>query len=71
MWYFLSKITQMKKKRYIFVFSLKCITGFKHKYPYIEFNSKNPKKKWVIENERVCQADIDVLRLDDSACNRN
>ena len=31
-------------KRYIFVFSLKCITGFKHKYPYNEFNSENPKK---------------------------
>ena len=30
--------------RYMFVFSLKCITGFKHKYPYIEFNSENPKK---------------------------
>ena len=27
------------QKRYIFVFSLKCITGFKHKYTYIEFNS--------------------------------
>ena len=32
------------QKRYIFVFSLKCITGFKHKYPYIEFNGENPKK---------------------------
>ena len=41
--------------RYMFVFSLKCITGFKHKYPYIEFNSENPKKNSVNEYERVCQ----------------
>ena len=30
-------------------------TGFKHKYPTIEFNSENPKKKSVNEYERICQ----------------
>ena len=39
--------------------------------PIFAVSSENPKKNRVIENERVCQADIDVLRLDDSACNRN
>ena len=36
----MSSLVQANK---IFVFSLKCITGFKHKYTYVELNSENPK----------------------------
>ena len=36
--------------------------------PIFAVSSENPKKNRVIENERVCQTDIDVLRMDDSAC---
>ena len=36
----MSSLVQANK---IFLFSLKCITAFKHKYPYIEFNSENTK----------------------------
>ena len=46
-------------------FHEKHITGFKHKYPYIEFSRENPKKTELLKMSVCVQTDIDVVGMDD------